>query len=289
MPDLSARIRSSQMKVSSQCWLLWVSLLSLVLTGGCGSSSEEQQIKKRLTSPNAVIRAKAITEAEAKPSASLRSELLRMFDDENELPIVRSAAGMALAHLHDTRVVESALKQIPTAVASALATNSNRQMDTLRIGKTLAAFGPESMVSLAPLLKDKRREVAAWAIALHGVFRRNDQALQVLANAMKNPDPIYRRSAAYGLALLFHPQAEPILVRYLDDPDAEVRYHVAWGLENYGTVASSAALERQMAREREPQVKQELTTAVASVKMRMQVPVAPPASNPVVAPKKSLR
>jgi HEAT repeat protein len=105
-------------------------------------------------------------------------------------------------------------------------------MDAFMIGKAVVAYGPESMTSLAPLLKDKRREVVAWAIALHGMYRRNDQALAVLSNCVKDPDVLNRRSAVYGLAILFHPQAEPILVRYLDDADVEVRYHAAWGLAN---------------------------------------------------------
>ena len=261
----------------------------IVMAGGCGASTADQQIKKRLGSANASIRLKAVSEAEAKPTGILRNELLRMFEDDHELPIVRGAAGMALGRLHDPRVVEGALKQIPAAVASARATNSANQMDAFLIGKTLAAYGPESISYLAPLLKDKRREVAAWAIALHGMFRRNDQALQVLANAMKDPDALYRRSAAYGLALLFHPQAEPILVRHLDDPDAEVRYHVAWGLENSGTAATLAPLEKQLTREREPQLKQELTAAIAAVKSRLQVPAAPPSSTAPVSPRKNPR
>jgi HEAT repeat protein len=257
--------------------------LLLLGVAGCGSSSEEQQMVKRLKSGNASLRLKAITQAEASQSPALRKQLLRMFEDIGELPIVRGAAGMALGRLHDPRLVESALRQIPAAIPSARATNSTHQTDAFLIGKALVAYGPESMTSLAPLLKDKRREVAAWAIALHGMYRRNDQALAVLTACMKDSDVLCRRSAAYGLAILFHPQAEPVLARYLDDPDVEVRYHAAWGLANNGTDKSLPLLERQLAREKEPQVKQELTAAIAEVKLRSGNP-APP-----LAPKRSSR
>jgi HEAT repeat protein len=244
---------------------------------GCGGSSEEQQIIKRLNSGNASLRIKAISEAEAGQSAALRKQLLRMFDDHNELAIVRGAAGMALGRLHDPRLVESALRQVPAAIAAARATNSPHQMDAFLIGKALVAYGPESMSSLATLLKDKRREVADWAIALHGMYRRNDQALAVLTTWVKDPDVLNRRSAVYGLAVLFHPQAEPVLVRYLDDADVEVRYHAAWGLANIGTEKSLPLLEIQLTREKESQVKQELAAAVAVVKSRSGSPVPPPA------------
>jgi hypothetical protein len=133
------------------------------------------------------------------------------------------------------------------------------------------------MTSLSPLLADKRREVAAWAIALHGMYRRNDQALAVLTTWVKDPDVLNRRSAVYGLAILFHPQAEPVLVRYLDDTDIEVRYHAAWGLANIGTDKSLPSLERQLVREKDPHVKQELTSTIAVVKSRSGSPVPSPA------------
>jgi HEAT repeat protein len=267
------------LKLISQRFFVVALGCSLLLgIAGCGGSSEEQQIIKRLNSSNATLRLKAITEAEANRSSALRKQLLRMFDDGNELPIVRGAAGMALGRLHDPRLVESALQQLPAAIASSRATNSPHQMDAFLLGKALVAYGPESMTSLAPLLKDKRREVAAWAIALHGMYRRNDQALAVLTTCVKDPDVLNRRSAVYGLAVLFHPQAEPVLARYLDDTDAEVRYHAAWGLANIGTDKSLLALERQLTREKEPHVKQELTSTIAVVKSRSGGPIPPVAT-----------
>ena len=268
---------------SQRLFALALGFSVLLGIAGCGKSSEEQQIIKRLNSGNAAIRLKAVTEAEAKQSPALRKELLRMFEDGSELSINRGAAGMALGRLRDPRLVESALRQIPGAIASARATNSPHQMDAFMIGKAVVAYGPESMTSLAPLLKDKRREVAAWAIALHGMYRRNDQALAVLTGCMKDADALLRRSAAYGLAISFHPQAEPVLVRFLDDPDVEVRYHVAWGLANIATDKSLPLLERQLNREKEAQVKQELTAAIAVVKSRSEIPVSP------AAPKRSPR
>jgi len=249
---------------------------------GCGGSSEEQQIIKRLNSGSASIRLKAISEAHANWSPALRKQLLRTFEDGDELPIARGAAGMALGRLHDPHLIESALRQIPAAIAFSRATNSPHQLDAFLIGKTLVAYGPESMTSLAPLLKDKRREIAAWAIAFHGMFRRNDQALAVLTNCAKEAEVLNRRPAVYGLAVLFHPQAEPVLVRYLDDADLEVRYHAAWGLANIGTEKSLQPLERQLAREKEPPVKQELASTIAVVKSRSAIPVQPaaPKHNP---------
>ncbi len=269
--------------LSQRLFALALGLSGLLVIAGCGGSSEDQQIIKRLSSANAAIRLKAVTEAEVKPSPASRKQLLRMFEDRSELPIIRGAAGMALGRLRDSRLVESALRQIPGTVASSGATNSPHQMDAFMIGKALVAYGPESMTALAPLVKDKRREVAAWAIALHGMYRRNDQALAVLIACLKDPDVLCRRSAVYGLAISFHPQAEPALIRHLDDPDVEVRYHAAWGLANSGTEKSLAMLERQLRGEKEPQVKQELTAAIAVIKSRIQSPVPP------LAPKRSSR
>lgn len=251
---------------------------------GCGGGfSEEKQIVKRLNSGNASIRLKAVAEAEAHQSPALRKQLLRLFEDGSELPINRGAAGMALGRLRDPRLMESALRQIPGAIASARATNSPHQVDAFMIGKALVAYGPESMTALAPLIKDNRREVAAWAIALHGLYRRNDQALAVLTACLKDPEVLCRRSAVYGLAISFHPQAEPVLARSLDDADAEIRYHAAWGLANNGTDKSLPMLERQLAREKEPQVKKELTSAIAVIKSRSEIPPPP------LVPKRSSR
>jgi hypothetical protein len=269
--------------ISQRLYPLALGFSLLLGITGCGSSSEEQQIIKRLHSGNASLRLKAVAEAEAHQSPALRKELLRMFEESGELPIARGAAGMALARLRDPRLLESALRQLPAAIASSRATNSPHQMDAFMIGKAVVAYGPESMTSLALLLKDKRREVVAWAIVLHGMYRRNDQALAVLTSCVKDPDVLNRRSAVYGLAILFHPRAEPMLVRYLDDPDVEVRYHAAWGLANIGTDKSLQPLERQLAREKEPQVKQELASTIAVVKSRSTNPVQP------VAPKRNPR
>jgi len=115
------------------------------------------------------------------------------------------------------------------------------------------------------------------------MFRRNDHALAVLSACMKDPDVLNRRSAAYGLAMLFHPQAEPMLVRYLDDADGEIRNHAAWGLANSGTDKSLPLLERQLSREKEPQVKQELAAAVAAIRSRSESPI------PAAASKRSSR
>jgi HEAT repeat protein len=254
--------------------LLLACLASALAVAGCGGSGETGQIKSHLRSGNASVRLKAVAEAEAQPDAGLRKELLRMFEDDSELPIIRGAAGMALGRLRDPALLQSVLRQIPGAVAAARSTNSARQMDGFMLGKALATYGPESIPTLAPLLKDKRPEVVAWVIAMHGMFRRNDQALHVLSGFVKHPEPLYRRSAVYGLALLFHPQAEPFLIRGLDDVDPEVRYHAAWGLENYGTAAALVPLDRHLGREKQAQVKQELQVAIAAVKARGQAPAA---------------
>jgi HEAT repeat protein len=96
------------------------------------------------------------------------------------------------------------------------------------------------------------------------MFRHNDQALAVLSRFANHADPPKRRAAIYGLALSFHPSAEPLLVQALKDPDPETRYHAAWGLANFGSPRALPPLRAQLANEKEPQVRQEITAALTN-------------------------
>ena len=70
--------------------------LLAVLVCGCGPSAENRQVIQRLQSPNIAVRVKAISEAEAKPNNYYRTELLRIFDNPRELPLVKGRGGHGL-------------------------------------------------------------------------------------------------------------------------------------------------------------------------------------------------
>jgi HEAT repeat protein len=245
----------------------FVFVLSWVLSG-CRPSSESQGIIERLNSKSIPLRLKAISEAETRRDPFIHDELLRIFNNEQDLRLVRGCAGLALGRLHDGRVVSRIIELLPEAILNRGKPAGAKGLDPFMLGKALAAYGPECLPSLSPLLLDRRKEVVIWVLAQHGQFRHSDAALDVLAKHITNPDPMLRRGAAYGLAQTFHQRAEPLVVRHLNDPDAEVRYHLAWALSNYGSALCLFSLESLSAKETEPQVKQELALAIASVKSR---------------------
>ena len=245
----------------------------LLLFCGCRDSSETRQIISRLHSGTVSVQLKAVSEAEAHPNARLRSELLALLDSERVEPLVRGAAALALGRLHDDRLPAKAVKRLPDAILGS-AKPGALQTEAFILAKALTAYGPESLNSFSVLLRHPRKEVVAWTIAQYGLYHRNDRALQVLAQYMNSPEVLYRRSAAYGLAQIFHAKAEPLMLKRLTDPDPEVRYHLAWGLANYGSTRGLAPAEAQLAREKEPQVKSELTRAIAEIRARQSAAVS---------------
>lgn len=246
-----------------------VAVLALCLLAfcGCRESSETRQIISRLRSSSVSVQLKGISEAEAHPNPKLRSELLRLFDEPREQPLVRGAAALSLGRLHDARLPARAVKRLPDAIVSSGKTGSLRT-EAFILAKALTAYGPESLDAISTLLRDPRKEVVAWTIAHCCLYHRNNRALHVLAQYLNSPEALYRRSAAYGLAQIFHPDAEPLMLKRLADVDPEVRYHLAWGLSNYGTKQALAPAEAQLAREKEPQVRAELTRAMAEIRAR---------------------
>ncbi len=228
---------------------------------------------ERLRSTSIPVRLKAISESESHADEYVRRELFRIFTNGQEQRLVRGCAALALGHLHDQRVVGRIVELLPEAILSRGRPITAKGVDPYVLGKALVVYGPESLPSLAPLLHDRRQEVVVWAVAQHGLYRHNDQALQVLITYFGNSDPLLRRAAAYGLAQTFHERAEPFVTSHLNDADAEVRYHLAWALSNYGSSKCLPEVQAQLAREKEPQVRQELTLALAAVKGR-SVPAA---------------
>ncbi len=252
--------------------LLFLAVLALLLQA-CGPDSQTSQLIKRLHSGSASLRLKAISEAESHPNADVQSELIRLLDDRREATLIRGAAALALGRLHDNRLPVHVAKRLPDAILAPVKPGE-LQAEAFILAKALTAYGPDSLPTLASLLKHPRKEVVAWTIAHHGLYRRNDYALQVLSQYLNSPDPVFRRSAAYGLAQILHPAGESIILKHLGDPDPEVRYHLAWALANYGSDKCVAPAQVQLAREKEPQVKNELTRAVAEIRSRQGVPNA---------------
>ncbi len=261
------------------CRLVPLLALAVLLLQACGPASETTQLIKRVRSGSTSSRLKAISEAEAHPNRELQSELLHVFENQREEPLIRGAAALALGRLHDERLPSRVVKRLPDAILAPKA--GQLQTEAFILGKALTAYGPDSLPALAALLKHPRKEVVAWTIGHHGLYRRNDRALEVLAGYLNSPDPVYRRSAAYGLAQILHPAGEAIILKHLSDPDPEVRYHLAWGLANYGSEKCIAPVQAQFAREKEPQVKTELTRAIAEIRSRQALrSAAVPAGKP---------
>jgi HEAT repeat protein len=250
---------------------------------GCGPSKEDQRQIQGLHSAKVLERLKAISEAENRHAdTAVRSALLGIFENEREVPIVRASAGIALAHLHDPRVVSTAIKRLPEAILALSQAGPKRNLDPFLLGKALAAYGPESLEPLSALLKDPHREVVAWTVMHHGLYRHNDRALAVLSHYLDDRDTDLRRAASFGLSLTAHPRAEEVALRHLGDPDLEVRYNLVWALGNFGTSQSAKPLGALLAKEADARLKTEIGKAMAAAKSR---PVVAPAAAPPVSKK----
>ena len=252
----------------------------MLLLAGCGPSSESRRLIGRLRSRNVAERLKAVAEAQTQPHAEapVRGELLRMFEEEREVPIVRGCAGMALGSLHDPRIVPAVLERLPNSILNIGKPARPQNLDAYLLGKALLAYGPESLQPLSALLRDPRKEVVCWTLMHHGFYRHSDRALEVLAHYADDRDVFLRQAAAFGLSLLAHKRAEELVLRHIADPDVEVRYNLAWALLNYGSSLGVRPLEAQLAKERDPRVRQEITKALAVMKTR---PVVPKSHQPV--------
>ena len=253
----------------------WPVLFALLALLGCRRSAEPNRIVERLRSSSVAERLKGISEAKAHPDPAVRSELLELFTDAKEPAVVRGGAAMALGYMHDERLVSLALERLPEAVLKASKTVPPNNLEPYLLGRALVAYGPKSLESLSALLKNPHKEVVVWAIAQHGAYRYNDEALEVLARFLDDGDPVLRRAAAAGLAQSFHRRAEALALQHLDDPDPQVRFQLAWGLVNWGTAAAVGSLETRLASEKEPAVRQELAMALTAAKPRAARPAPP--------------
>ena len=255
--------------VGVACWLL--------LLAGCGPSPEDRRFIKRLNNGAAADRLKAIAETPRQADAAIRTELLRLFENGHETPLIRTSAGLTLGGLHDPRIVPATIKQLPDAILTLGKVDGSRRIDPYQLGRALAAYGPDALPAVAALLHDPRREIVTWTILHHGAYRRSDRALEVLSRYLDDRDVIYRRAAAFGISMIGHPKAEEIVLRHLADPDTEVRYNLAWALLNCGSAQGLRTLEAQLALEKDPTVRQELAKAQAMIRARppLVVPATP--------------
>jgi HEAT repeat protein len=253
-------------------------LLVLLLLTACGPSSESRRIIKGLRSRSVAERLKAVAEAQAQPraDAALRKELLRMFEEEREVAIVRGCAGMTLGSLHDPRVVPAVLKRLPNSILNIGKPSRPQDLDAYLLSKALQAYGPDSLQPLSALLRDPRKEVACWIIMHHAFYRHNDRAFDVLAHYADDRDVFLRQAASFGLSLFAHKRAEELVLRHIADPDAEVRYNLARALFNYGTSRGIRPVETQLAKEKDPRVREQLTKALAAIKTRPGAPAQAP-------------
>jgi epoxyqueuosine reductase len=89
----------------------------------------------------------------------------------------------------------------------------------------------------------------------------------------------FRRNVAVALGNSGAPEAVPVLLRALQDPEALVRQHVAWALGRLGGAA--AALRERLGRESDPDVREEIELALGETNGR---PPAGPLSRAVEPP-----
>jgi len=114
----------------------------------------------------------------------------------------------------------------------------------VEVARALGMCGDPTCVSvLIPLLADESfdvRRAAAGALGRGG----NLSAAAPLAAALAQPGQhlLVRRSLAAALARLPHPDAQPVLLAALGDPDPQVRGYAAQALGQIGSEASYAAL-----------------------------------------------
>jgi HEAT repeats len=255
------------------CWLFGLALM----LGGCGASPETRTQLARLRSKDAGARLKAIAEAETHADAEVRTELLRMFQNERDIPLVRGYAGIVLARWHDPRILPEVVKRLPMAIEAIGKPAPKPSLDAFLLSKALTAYGSNALLALTPLLQDPRKEIVAWTIMHHGAYQHDERAYAVLSRYLNDRDPILRGAAAFGVSLFAHPRAEELALAHLADPDAEVRYNLAWALLNFGSNKSVRGLDAQLVREKDPRVREELVKAQSAVRSRSVV-VLPAAS-----------
>jgi epoxyqueuosine reductase len=75
----------------------------------------------------------------------------------------------------------------------------------------------------------------------------------------------FLRNVAVALGNLKSVEAVPALIQALDDHDPLVRLHVAWALGQIGTSESLEALRKRLETEADPEVKEEINEAMATV------------------------
>jgi hypothetical protein len=263
--------------------LLAALVLVLLLLAGCGPSSESRRLIKGLRSGDVAQRLKAVAEVQSQPQAEapVRTELFRMFEEEREAPIVRGCAGMTLGCLHDPRIVPAVLKRLPNSILNIGKPARPQSLDAYLLGKTLLAYGPECLQPLSVLLRHPRKEVVCWIIMHHAFYRHSDRALDVLAHYADDRDAFLRQAASFGLSLFAHKRAEELVLRHIADPDVEVRYNLARALLNYGSSRGVRPLETQLAKEKDPKVREQITKALAVMRTRPVAPASLPQNPPV--------
>jgi HEAT repeat protein len=84
----------------------------------------------------------------------------------------------------------------------------------------------------------------------------------------------FRRNVAVALGNWGSPDAVPVLIQALSDPDPLVRQHVAWALGQVRSVASVQALSAASEREDVPAVREEFDSALDRLRAAQPDPAA---------------
>jgi HEAT repeat protein len=244
-------IKSSRLCVPALIALLWA---------GCFRDSASVQREQA---------AQRLLEAGPTMNTSERAHAWAVLRDEQQDRILRELAAGALARAQDPQIVAFIIERLPDSILRAQQIDaSDRGLHPHMLAKALLDYSPSDPSVLAPLLAHADEAVVAWTVMSHGFYRRSDTSLAVLTRFLADPRPVVRGRAASGLSQLFHPKAEPVILRHLGDADADVRHGLAWALLNYGTTAALPAIDAALLAEKDKKVRSMLERARETTRSR---------------------
>jgi HEAT repeat protein len=185
-----------------------------------------------LGDPEEFVRWQAARALAAQEPAHVFPALTEALTDED--PLRRAGAAEAMGY------------QGGEAAAVTLCRHSNDGDAQVRsaVAQALRDLGDTSAVRcLLPLLADQDAGVRCSAAAALGRIG-NPATAQALADALSQPAQplLVRRALAAALVRAAHPEAQPILMVALSDPDPQVRGYAAEALGQIGDESAGAAL-----------------------------------------------
>lgn len=148
---------------------------------------------------------------------------------------------------HDEAVRLRAVKSLaaggdaPALLANALADDNWRVRRAAADGMADAG-GKEAVDTLIEALREHHRDPALLNSALTALARTREEVGAALLALLELDDAEARTYAALALGLIDDMGSAPVLVKHLDDPDANVRFHVIEALGRLGYRGAADAI-----------------------------------------------